>query len=85
MGIFSTGFLGSGAGGHPILHVVNLALRACQFLLALACIGVYARELVIEKKEAYGYTLAKSVRLTQSKFTSTEVDIDVLTRSTQLT
>ena len=56
------GFLGSGYGAHPMMNLVNFGLRICQFLLAIATLGLYAKEMQVEGKESeYGHHSPKTV------------------------
>lgn len=63
----SMGFLGrSGHAGQPPLILINFSLRACQFILAIATLGIYANEIrVQEKLFNNGYHLSRTVGCSQ--------------------
>jgi hypothetical protein len=57
------GFLGSGDAGHPMMNLINFGLRVCQFILAVATLGLYANEIQVEEKLSDGGHFPKTVHL----------------------
>jgi hypothetical protein len=58
-------FLGrSGHASQPLLILINFGLRCCQFILAVATLGIYANEIPVQEKLFHnGYHLPRTVGL----------------------
>ena len=57
------GILGSVRDSHPLMNILNFALRFCQLVLAIATLGLYASYLSFENRTFKGLREKKAVRL----------------------